>query len=115
VVIHGAILMGGTCPETNVAAREVDGYKADKRASATVNRLIKKNKFEPVKVVVRGTFRVAHQGQCFGGELCSSYEVEIAELISAQAVPPAKSTTPDAHSSDTLLHESGHADPANPQ
>jgi len=115
VVIHGAILMGGTCPETNVAAREVEGYKADKHATAVLQRLLKKDKSEPVEIVVRGTFHLAHQGQCFGGEICSSYEVEIAELLSAQAVSPRSVTAPAAPAPETLVHESGHADPPKPQ
>jgi hypothetical protein len=108
IVIHGAVLTGRNCPELVVAGKEVDAYKADKQAAKEMQHLLKKDKFVPVEVVVRGTFHVAHQGQCFGGENCARYLLEISELISAKAVSAGSST-------NTLLHESGHVDPPKPQ
>ena len=47
--------------------RQAAGYKADKQAVAVVRSLTKKNQFQPVDEVLRGTFRVALQSeQCFG-------------------------------------------------
>ena len=115
MIIHGAILMGKGCSDVNISAKETDDYKADKHASDVLRRLLKKDRFGPVEIVVRGTFHLAHQGQCFGGEICSRYQVEIAELLSAQPVTPQSATTPDAPTTDTLLHESGHVDPPKPQ
>ena len=87
LVIHGAILTGKNCPDLVVAGKEVGEYKADKRAAKEVQRLLKKDKYAPVETVLRGTFRVAHQGQCFGGENCARYLLEISELISANGIP----------------------------
>jgi len=44
--------------------------------------LIKKDRFQSIEVVVRGTFRAAPQGQCFG-QNCLSYEIEEHELLCA--------------------------------
>jgi hypothetical protein len=84
--IHGAVLMGKGCSDTIVSAKETEDYKADKQATKVLRRILKKDRSEPVEVVVRGTFHVARQGQCFGGDICSGYQVEIAELLSAQVV-----------------------------
>jgi hypothetical protein len=86
-VIHGTILMDHACPKADVGLREAPGYKADKHASALLRSLLKKNQFQPVDVVFRGTFRVAREGQCFG-QICSLYELETTELVSARPVPP---------------------------
>ena len=107
--------MGKGCSDVNISAKETDDYKADKHASEVLRRLLKKDKFEPVEIVVRGTFHLAHQGQCFGGEICSRYQVEIAELLSAQAASPQSVNTTEAPAMNTLTHESGHVDPPKPQ
>ncbi len=115
VIIHGAILTGKDCSSVNVSAKESDNYKANKHAATVLRHLLKKDHFAPVQIVVRGTFHVAHQGQCFGGDICAPYQVEIAELISAQAVPPKSVTAPEAPAPDTLVHGSDHVDPPKPQ
>ena len=86
MVIHGAVFTGRNCPVV-VAGKEIPTYKADKQAVKAMKRLLKKDKFVPVDVVVQGTFHVAHQGQCFGGDNCARYLLEISELLSAGAVP----------------------------
>ncbi len=82
MVTHGSILMGSACPEVNVNLRRAPKWKGDKRASATVRSLTKKDQFQPVDIVSRGTFRVAHEGQCFG-QNCLRYEIEETELLCA--------------------------------
>jgi hypothetical protein len=108
MVIHGTILIGNGCPNENVNLREAPGYKASKKASAMLRSLTKKDQFAPVEVVLRGTFRVAHQGQCFGQD-CAVYELESLQLLSAQAPSPAPGgSSPDAL--NTAAHESGHVE-----
>lgn len=83
MVIHRAILMDHSCPKIDVNLREASAYKANKLASAELRSLTKKNQFQIVDTVFRGTFHVAHEGQCFG-QICASYEVETTELLSAR-------------------------------
>lgn len=87
MVIHGSILMDRACSKTDVNLREAPGYKADKQASSVLRALTKKDQFRPVDVVFRGTFLVAHEGQCFG-QGCAGYEIETTELISARPESP---------------------------
>jgi hypothetical protein len=83
MVLHGSLLMGATCPKAKVNVRQAPDYKADKNASAVVRSLSKKDQLQAVDVVMRGTFRVAHEGQCFG-QNCELYELESHELLCAQ-------------------------------
>jgi hypothetical protein len=87
MVIHGAILMDRACSKTDVSLRESPGYKADKKAVSVLRSITKKDQFQPVEVVFRGIFRVAHQGQCFG-QICAGYEIETTELVSARPESP---------------------------
>lgn len=82
MVIHGSILYGSACPQTNVNMRKASNWKGDKKASAVLQSLTEKDQFQPVVIVLRGTFRVAHQGQCFG-QNCLVYEIEETELLRA--------------------------------
>ena len=86
MVIHGAILRGNSCPEVELAVRRARNYRANKQASNVLRSLTKKSQFRPVDVIVRGVFRVAKEGHCFG-QICSSYQIEIRELLYAQPVP----------------------------
>lgn len=86
MVIHGSVLMGTACPQMEVNLRQGPGYKADKRASVVARSLTKKDQFHPVDEVLRGTFRVAHKEQCFG-QICAPYEIEVTNLLCAQAPP----------------------------
>lgn len=128
MVVHGSILMGSGCPDVEVNITESNGYKANKRALSLMRALAKKDRFAPAEVVLRGKFRLAHQGQCFG-QICARYEIETDELISAKAPPPTSSPVPSKHSSGaanqehrgylsaaegSLLHESGHVGPLKP-
>ena len=109
IVIHGAVLTGKNCPELVVAGKEIDAYKADKKAAKEMQRALKKDKYVPVEIVVRGTFHAAHLGQCFGGENCARYLLEISELISANGVSTKRP-------SGNLVHKSGHlVDSSKPQ
>lgn len=109
VVIHGAVLTGTNCTTTYSSLREAAAYRADSHASSTVKRLLKRDKSQAIAVVVRGKFRVAQQGQCFGGDLCSRYEMELTELISAGTAEPANPTSSESGSSATFAHEANHA------
>lgn len=83
MVIHGSVLMDRSCSNTDVNLRESSGYKANKEASALLRSLTKKDRFQPVDVVFRGIFHVAHEGQCFG-QICAAYEIETIELVTAR-------------------------------
>jgi hypothetical protein len=87
MVIHGSILSGPECFNTNINLRGSPGYKADSRAAGVERSLTKKDQFRKIDEVLRGTFRVAHTGQCFG-QNCLSYEVEVVELLCAAPVKP---------------------------
>jgi len=82
MVIHGSILMRSACPKVNVNLRGAPNWKGDKRALAVIRSLTKKDQFQPVDIVSRGTFRVAQEGQCFG-QNCLRYEIEETELLCA--------------------------------
>lgn len=104
IVIHGSVLMSPACGKTYVNMRQASDYKADKHASATMRSLTKKDQFQSVDVVIRGTFRVAQQGQCFG-QNCLPYEIEDHELLCAEAPKPEANTT--------ASHVAGHAESSN--
>jgi hypothetical protein len=84
MVIHGSILTSPACGKTYVNMRQASDYKADKHASALVRSLTKHDQFQSVEVVLRGTFRVAQQGQCFG-QNCLLYEIDDHNLLCAQS------------------------------
>jgi uncharacterized protein (TIGR03435 family) len=80
MVIHGSILMDPACPKDEVNMRGVPHWKGDKRAVAAIRSLAKKEQFQSFDVVIRGIFRVAHEGQCFR-QNCLPYEIEETELL----------------------------------
>lgn len=82
MVIHGSILTGAACSKDDVNLRRAANWKGNKRAVAIIRSLTKKDQFQPVDVVSRGTFRVAHEGRCFG-QNCLKYEIEETELLCA--------------------------------
>jgi hypothetical protein len=86
-VLHGSILMGSACLKTLVNVRGAPDYKANKHALAIIRSATRKDQFQPVNVVIRGTFRVAHEGQCFG-QNCLSFEIEDHELLCAETQKP---------------------------
>ena len=67
--------------------RSAPDHKDDKRALAALRSLTKRDQFRAVDVVIRGTFRVARQGECFG-QNCELYEIEEHELMCAKAPEP---------------------------
>jgi hypothetical protein len=87
MVIHGSVLIGPACPNVEVNTTETAGYKSNKKATSIIKSVTKKDQFASVEVLLRGTFRVAHEGQCFG-EMCAMYQFEIAELLAAEAPAP---------------------------
>jgi hypothetical protein len=84
MVLHGSILMSPACGKPYVNMHGASDYKADKHASSVLRSLTKKDQFQSVDVVLRGSFKVAQQGQCFG-QNCLSYEIEDHELLCAEA------------------------------
>ncbi len=112
MVIHGSILMGTTCSQINVNMRQAAGYKADKQAVAVVRSLTKKNQFQPVDEVLRGTFRVAQKEQCFG-QICAPYEIEVSELLCASAPKDDSKGAGSQPATQSLIREAGHAGESN--
>ena len=84
MVIHGSILMSPECGKEPVNLRGASDYKADKHAVAVIRSATRKDQFQSVDVVLRGTFHVAGSGQCFG-QNCWRYEIEDHELLCAKA------------------------------
>jgi hypothetical protein len=82
MIIHGSIMTGSTCRKVHVNMRLAYTWKGDKHAQAVLRTQTKKNQYQFVELVIRGIFRVAKQGQCFG-QGCFSYEVEESELFCA--------------------------------
>jgi hypothetical protein len=82
-VFHGSMLRSTACEgaDNRVNLRLASNWKADKGALKTLNHLVRRS--EPVDVVLRGVFRKAKDG-CFG-QMCSPYEIEETELLSATA------------------------------
>lgn len=62
MVIHGSVLMSPECGKTYVNMRQAQDYKVDKHVLAVVRSLTKHDQFQPVDVVIRGTFRKAAKG-----------------------------------------------------
>ncbi len=89
MVIHGSVLMSPACSPTYVNMRRALDEKPNKQALAVIRSLTRKDQFHPVDVVLRGNFRVAHEG-CFG-QNCLLYEIEETELLCAQ---PENSVSP---------------------
>ena len=87
MVIHGSILMGSGCPKVNVNLRGAPNWKGEKHALAVIRSLTKKDQFQPVDIVSRGIFRVAHKEQCFG-QNCLTYEIEQVEVLCASSELP---------------------------
>jgi hypothetical protein len=75
-------MMGSDCKTTEVNMRQAPKWKANKEAETVLRTQTKKNQFQSVELVIRGRFRVAKQGQCFG-QTCLSYEIEESELLCA--------------------------------
>lgn len=85
-LIHGSILVGSECSQHGeVNLRGAPNEKDDKRALEVVRSFYKKkqNRFQSIDEILRGKFRVARQGECFGQD-CWSYEIEITELLCAE-------------------------------
>jgi hypothetical protein len=79
-VIHGSILRGPTC-DGKANVRLSRNWKADKQAMKLLNSRTRND--QATEIVIRGTLRVAQQGQCFG-QTCAPYEIEEHMLLSAE-------------------------------
>lgn len=90
MVIHGSVLMSPACSKTYVNMRRVVDEKPNKQALAVIRSLTKKDQFHPVDVVLRGNFRVAHDG-CFG-QNCLLYEIEETQLLCAAPMKSSSSS-----------------------
>ena len=82
---EGSLLMASACQGKYVNLKDASDYMASKNAVEILRSLTRRNQFRPISVVIRGTFRVAQPGQCFGAG-CERYEIEIHELLCAEAV-----------------------------
>lgn len=97
------ILTSPDCDPSSVDLREARDYKADKHVLASLHSLsqTKKGKSKSVKVVIRGTFRIADQGQCMGHG-CMLYGLDQHELMCAEPGPPEPEKPPAAETGDDL-------------
>jgi hypothetical protein len=95
MVIHGSVLTGAKCPNVKANVRLAPDYKVDKKATSVMrsHSTSKKDQFEVFDVILRGTFHVAHEGQCYG-QNCESYELETRELLCAQKPKPEEGAVP---------------------
>jgi hypothetical protein len=84
MLFHGSVLTATGCKDV-VNLRLAQNAKADKRAQAIFRSATKKDQFRAVPIVLRGTFHVAQEGQCFGQD-CTPFEIEERELVCAE--PP---------------------------
>ncbi len=82
-VLHSSVLISPYCRKSYVNVRQAPKYSVEKHASKVLRSATKHDEFQPVEVVIRGTFRSAKQGECFG-QNCLHYEIEARELLSAE-------------------------------
>ena len=87
MVIHGSVLMSPECGKDLVNMRRSLDAKVDKHDLAVIRSVTRKNQFQSVDVVLRGSFRIAGKGECFG-QNCLLYEIEEHELHCAKAAKP---------------------------
>lgn len=86
---HGPALVWND-PENNCCLRPVNiraakGERQQKEA-ASVIKSYEEGFDGSVDEVVRGTFHVAHNGNCFGQD-CLAYEIDVTDLLSAHLMP----------------------------
>jgi hypothetical protein len=81
--VHGSLLIGEACSQIEVNLTTASVHKDNKEATSAMRRLVRKDEFRPVEVVMRGTFRTGHEGQCFG-QFCAPYQFEDSELVAAR-------------------------------
>lgn len=82
MVMHGSVLMSPDCGSDLVNLRQARDYKSSSSAEKIIRSATRKDQFQSVEVVIRGSFHVAKQGKCFG-QNCEKFELEDRELISA--------------------------------
>jgi hypothetical protein len=83
-IFHGSIIGGSeSCPKSEINFRLASDYKSEKSVRKALASLTSKDPHESVDVVVRGIFRIAKKGECFG-QICASYDIEVNEMFSAK-------------------------------
>jgi hypothetical protein len=82
MVLHGTVLMSTDCGATLVNLRQASDYKSNPDSERVVRAITKRDQYQSVEVVMRGSFHVAKQGQCFG-QNCLEYEFEDHEILCA--------------------------------
>jgi hypothetical protein len=85
LIFHGSLLSSPECdkPETKVNLRDSAHSRITERDRKLLAQLTRKHL--PAQVVVRGVFKVARMGQCFGQD-CDPFELEATEWISVEPV-----------------------------
>lgn len=76
------VFIGHVCPNDFVNVRQSENWRGDPSAVAKTRPGSKKQKYLEFGEVIRGTFRVAREGQCFGPN-CQLYDIEESELLCA--------------------------------
>jgi hypothetical protein len=83
-IFHGSIMAGSeSCSKSEINFRLSQDYRSEKSVIKAFTSLTRKNRHEAIEVVVRGVFRVAKQGECFG-QICAKYDIEVNEMLSAK-------------------------------
>jgi hypothetical protein len=85
--IHGSYITGAACSDVGINLKRTEHWHAEKRALNTIRSLTKKDPFHSVEIVVRGVFRKAYSGTCYGPN-CMGYEFTESELFCASDVKP---------------------------
>ncbi len=82
-IFHGSIIEGcESRSKSEINFRLSPDYSSGKSVKKAFASLTRKNQYAPVDVIVRGVFRVARQGECFG-QICAIYDIEVNEMLSA--------------------------------
>jgi hypothetical protein len=89
-----ALLFGDGC-HGFVSVRYGEHYKESSAGSRSLRRLLRKSPNAVVEVVVRGRFRAAAAGTCFGAG-CASYELSVDEFLCVDAAPHPRPTSTNA-------------------
>ncbi len=81
--IEGGMGGGPECPHENVGLRNAPDFKESKRIRKAWGKM---GKHGPVYLVVRGTFTVCREGNCFVGMYWAPYRIEVREDLFVRPV-----------------------------
>ena len=91
-IFHGSIIEGcESCSKSEINFRLSSDYSSEKSVKEAFTSATRNNQYAPVAVVVRGVFRVAKQGECFG-QICAIYDIEVNEMLSAKPLTRSEQT-----------------------